>query len=108
MLVLGAFLRVFPPFTHRHDRRTLAGAWADARRKRRKQGTCMPQIFRRRSNTIARASILGAVVFLSLSGWGLYRVYWSPYTTLVNLPLDQPVPFSHQHHVGGLGIDCRY
>ena len=20
----------------------------------------------------------------------------------------QPVPFSHQHHVGGLGIDCRY
>ena len=21
---------------------------------------------------------------------------------------DQPVPFSHEHHVGGLGIDCRY
>jgi hypothetical protein len=20
----------------------------------------------------------------------------------------QPVPFSHQHHVGGLGVDCRY
>jgi hypothetical protein len=20
----------------------------------------------------------------------------------------QPVPFSHEHHVGGLGIDCRY
>jgi hypothetical protein len=22
--------------------------------------------------------------------------------------LNQPVPFSHQHHVGGLGLDCRY
>jgi hypothetical protein len=22
--------------------------------------------------------------------------------------LDQPVPFSHEHHVSGLGIDCRY
>ena len=22
--------------------------------------------------------------------------------------ITQPVPFSHEHHVGGLGIDCRY
>jgi hypothetical protein len=22
--------------------------------------------------------------------------------------VEQPVPFSHQHHVGGLGIDCRF
>jgi len=28
--------------------------------------------------------------------------------TGVNVVLDQPVPFSHEHHVGGLGIDCRY
>ena len=21
---------------------------------------------------------------------------------------EQPVPFSHRHHVGGMGIDCRY
>ena len=21
---------------------------------------------------------------------------------------DQPIPFSHQHHVGGMGVDCRY
>jgi hypothetical protein len=68
----------------------------------------MPQIFRRRANSIARASILGVVIFVCLCGWGLYAVYWSPYTTRVNVPLNQPVPFSHQHHVGGLGIDCRY
>lgn len=23
-------------------------------------------------------------------------------------PVDQPVPFSHKHHVGEIGIDCRY
>jgi len=68
----------------------------------------MPQIFRRRANSIARASILGGVSFICLFGWGLYAVYWSPYTTRMNIPLNQPVPFSHKHHVGGLGIDCRY
>ena len=68
----------------------------------------MPQLFSRRSNTLARISILGIVLFICLCGWVLYAVYWSPYTTLVTVPLPQPVPFSHQHHVSGLGIDCRY
>ena len=31
-----------------------------------------------------------------------------PYTTWVRVPREQPVPFSHKHHVDGLGIDCRY
>lgn len=26
----------------------------------------------------------------------------------VGHPVEQPVPFSHQHHAGELGIDCRY
>jgi len=26
----------------------------------------------------------------------------------VGVPFDQPVPFSHKHHVGDDGIDCRY
>jgi hypothetical protein len=68
----------------------------------------MPQIFRRRSNTIARVSILGSVVFLVVGGWALDAVWWSPYTTKVNVPIEQPVPFSHEHHYSGLGIDCRY
>ena len=37
-----------------------------------------------------------------------YRFSYSTYMTQVDLPLDQPVPFSHQHHVAGLGIDCQY
>jgi hypothetical protein len=38
----------------------------------------------------------------------MWAVWWSPWTTRQHVPLDQPVPFSHEHHVGGLGIDCRY
>ncbi len=41
-------------------------------------------------------------------GWASYTVWWSPYMTQVNDPLAQPVPFSHEHHVASLGIDCRY
>ncbi len=68
----------------------------------------MPQLFPRAANTVARGCILVAVSGVALTGWAGYTVWWSPYMTRVNVPLDQPVPFSHQHHVAGLGIDCRY
>ena len=68
----------------------------------------MPQYFSRSANTFARISILAGVssviVVLSLS----YLIVRSPYETMQNVPREQPVPFSHAHHVGGLGIDCRY
>ena len=66
------------------------------------------QIFRPSADTIARVlltSIL-AVPFLAIA-----IAYWimrSPYMTNQDLPLSQPIPFSHEHHVGGLGLDCRY
>jgi hypothetical protein len=68
----------------------------------------MPQLFPRRSNTIVRAGLAGAVLLVAGGAWASYRVYWSPYTTQVRQPVQQTVPFSHKHHVGGLGIDCRY
>ena len=68
----------------------------------------MGQLFRRRSNSIARASLAGLVILICASGWVLHAVYWSPWTTREMTPLDQPVPFSHKHHVYGLGIDCRF
>jgi hypothetical protein len=37
-----------------------------------------------------------------------YLILRSPYQTRVGVIRPQPVPFSHEHHVGGLGIDCRY
>src|SRR3954453_3495060 len=68
----------------------------------------MPQLFHRRSNTIARVSILGVVLLITAGGWLLHAIFWSPYMTKVNVPIEQPVQFSHEHHNGGLGIDCRY
>ncbi len=68
----------------------------------------MAQVFGKSSNSIARVS-LAAVVFGFFGLWGVvYAVYRSPYETDVNVPRVQEVPFSHEHHVSGFGIDCRY
>ena len=37
----------------------------------------------------------------------LMALPYIPYVTGQTLTPEQPVPFSHEHHVGGLGIDCR-
>ena len=66
------------------------------------------QIFHRSTNTIARATIYGAVFVLAALGWALNEFQRSPYVTYAEVARPQPVPFSHQHHVEALGIDCRY
>lgn len=68
----------------------------------------MPQFFPRTANTIARLSLLGVVVGLCLVMWAGAMIVRSPYETMQDVPREQPVPFSHEHHAGGLGIDCRY
>jgi len=66
------------------------------------------QIFHRSTNTIAKVSIFGAVFFLAFLAWTFDALMRSPYATRQGVVLKQPVPFSHKHHVAGLGIDCRY
>jgi hypothetical protein len=68
----------------------------------------MAQIFHRSANTLARASILGVVLLLSAVGAALMKFQRSPYVTAQHIAPEQPVPFSHQHHAAGLGLDCRY
>jgi hypothetical protein len=68
----------------------------------------MAQIFHRSANAIARSSILGVVVLSAGAGAVAWNIEKSPYITHEGDAQPQPVPFSHQHHVGGLGIDCRY
>lgn len=68
----------------------------------------MAQIFKPSTNTLARVSIFGAVFFLAAGALAWDRVLRSPYATRVDVPIEQPVPFSHKHHVQGLGLDCRY
>jgi hypothetical protein len=66
------------------------------------------QIFHRSTNTISRATIFGAVFILAAALWACIQFQRSPYVTYAGVVKPQPVPFSHQHHAGGLGIDCRY
>lgn len=66
------------------------------------------QIFHRSTNTISRATIYGAVFLLSALLWAALALQRSPYVTYAMVAKPQPVPFSHQHHVAALGIDCRY
>ena len=68
----------------------------------------MAQIFHRSANTLARASILALVLFLSIVGAAALKLQRSPYVTGQYVTPEQPVPFSHKHHVTGLGLDCRY
>ena len=68
----------------------------------------MPQIFHPSMNTISRATIFGALFILALAVWLAATLVRSPYATNAGVIKEQPVPFSHQHHVAECAIDCRY
>jgi hypothetical protein len=68
----------------------------------------MSQIFHRSTNTFSKVSIFGAVFFIAILGWLFNTVNRSSWSTLAGVAREQPVPFSHAHHVGDEGIDCRY
>jgi hypothetical protein len=68
----------------------------------------MPQIFHYSANYWARASILGAGCLVAFVAWAGYEINRGSYETRKMEAREQPVPFSHAHHVGALGIDCRY
>jgi len=68
----------------------------------------MAQLFRPAANTFVRLALAGIVLaplLLFLIGATLVR---SGYVTGEGQFVEQPVPFSHEHHVGEVGIDCRY
>ena len=68
----------------------------------------MAQIFHPSINTLSKGSIFGAVLFVAALAWAGFEIAESPYLTGARAITPQPVPFSHKHHVSGLGIDCRY
>ena len=59
-------------------------------------------------NWVATGSILGGVVVLGTALAVLLNINRLDYVSQVGVARDQPVPFSHKHHVTGVGIDCRY
>lgn len=68
----------------------------------------MSQIFHPSANTLSKATIFGAV-FLVAGLFLIGAVYVrSSYWTGVDVAVEQPIQFSHEHHVSGLGIQCMY
>jgi hypothetical protein len=68
----------------------------------------MPEPFHPVANTIFRLVLLGAAALFGFILWIMFLVVRSPYEMRQAVPREQPVPFSHEHHAGRLGLDCRY
>jgi hypothetical protein len=68
----------------------------------------MAQLFDRSSNALARASLVLTGLIVIVLGVTLDVLQRSPWVTRQGQRPDQPVPFSHKHHVQGLGVQCQY
>jgi hypothetical protein len=66
------------------------------------------QIFHHSANTIARILLFGAIFIAAAMLWLIYMVNRSSYMTGEQVIRQQPVQFSHERHVAGNGLDCRY
>jgi len=68
----------------------------------------MSQIFHRHTNIYSRLSILAVIAVVAILGGVVAMLHLSGYNTNQGMYVEQPIQFSHAHHVGGEGIDCRY
>ena len=68
----------------------------------------MAQIFDRSSNALARMGLVLTGLIVIALGVTLDQLQRSPWVTRQGQRAEQPVPFSHKHHVQGLGLQCQY
>jgi hypothetical protein len=68
----------------------------------------MPQIFHRSANTLSKLSLAGLLIVVGSLIFTAILVARSNYVTRAHEYVEQPVQFSHRHHVKDDGIDCRY
>jgi hypothetical protein len=68
----------------------------------------MSQIFQKSANALSRVSMISLVVLLGGVGYAAWEINRGGLNTGQGVTVEQPIPFSHDHHVSGLGIDCRY
>ncbi|HEY1899312.1 MAG TPA: cytochrome c3 family protein [Steroidobacteraceae bacterium] len=66
----------------------------------------MAQLFHRRFGFLVQLGVLAAVLLIAVLVF-VWRAAMA-YPAGEQEALEQPVPFSHKHHVGDDGIDCRY
>lgn len=70
--------------------------------------TLVRQVFPRWFDTLTRAGMAGVVLSVPCVSIAIGIFYRSDYATGRHDVYQQAVPLSHRHHVGQLGIDCRY
>jgi hypothetical protein len=68
----------------------------------------MAQVFDRSSNALARGSLVLTGLIVVALAVTLNSLQRSPWVTRQGQRAEQPVPFSHKHHVEGLGLQCQY
>jgi hypothetical protein len=68
----------------------------------------MAQFFHKSANNIARISMVVVAVLAVVAFFVYMQIARSSYLTGRYLEIQQPVQFSHKHHAGDDGIDCRY
>jgi hypothetical protein len=68
----------------------------------------MAQIFHPSTNTISRLSLFSGLFLLGFLLWVMAQYERSSYVTQEDQEIEQPLQFSHEHHVADDGIDCRY
>jgi len=68
----------------------------------------MGQFFSPTANTTFRVVLIGGLLTVVGMFWFFEMMQRSAYYSQRGVVHAQPIPFSHEHHVGGLGIDCRY
>lgn len=68
----------------------------------------MAQIFHPSSTVISKASIVVIIIVLTSIVIAAAEIYQSGYTTGQDVAVEQPIPFSHKHHVNDEGLSCAY
>ena len=68
----------------------------------------MGQLFSPAANSKTKVALLSITILPIVGIYGIAALSRSSFNTKVDVPLNQPVPFSHRHHAWELGIDCRY
>lgn len=68
----------------------------------------MSQIFPKSANAAVRSSLFAVASLALFLGWLIFTLMRSSWVTGQNEFVEQPIQFSHAHHVGGVGLDCRY
>ena len=68
----------------------------------------MANVFSPAADGLLRSVLLAALAVVAVASVCGFLLVRSPLYTGKGLTVAQPVPFSHAHHVGDDGLDCRY